>query len=96
MSRFFKGLRLHFADLSSFHIAAPEHRKVVGRVRTQEEGCPLENTLPADRVDPICMPRTRDKETASESEAMSGQPISFEKKIFVALKKLLRTEWVAA
>jgi len=95
MSRFFMPLRLHFAVRSTFHTMSLEHRKVVGRVRTQEEGCPLENTLPVDHIENLCAPLTRDMKTASESEAMSGQPISFEK-IFRCIEKVLNTEWVVA
>lgn len=72
-----------------------EHRQVVGRVPSQEEGCPLDNILPVDRADSLCAPLTRDKKTASESEALRGQPTSFEKS-FCCMENVLQTVWGAA
>ena len=95
MSSFFMGFGHTFPSGAIFHTMSLEHRKVVGRVRAQEEGCPLENTLPAVGPDPFWSPLSRDKKTASESEAMSGQPTSFEKN-FRYIEKVLYTEWVAA
>ena len=95
MSRFFMPFKLGFAAFSVFHTMSLEHRQVVGRVLAQGEGCPLDNILPVDCPDYLWGPLTRNKRTASESEAMSGQPASFEKK-FLCIEKVLHTEWVAA
>ena len=95
MSRIITQLKLNFANIVVFHTIGLEGWcKVIG-ARSQEEGWRLDNTLPAVHTSTLEVSQTRDKKTASESEAMSHTP-SLLRKFFFALKKLLQTQWVVA
>ena len=94
MSHYITRLKPNFATLSILHTMVAEHEGVVPSALPQEEGCPLEKTLPVEQTGTPNAPLTREKETASESEAKSGHPVSFEK-IFLFIEKVLYSERVA-